>query len=103
MGEDKRSVVMKVGYAKDHRVVHADSALGGPTPRGEFRLEFATTLPPPVVRNLATIDGDGKIIEQKLESESQELLMERQVTVVMSQVAAKHLLDLLAGLLKENG
>ncbi len=103
MGNGKQNVEIKVTYARDHRVVHADSALAGPTPRGEFRIEFATMLPPPIVKSVAELGADGSIVSQKLESESGSLLMERQVTVVMSRSAAKTVSDLLVALLKDNG
>ncbi len=101
MSDGDKKVVANIGYAKDYRVVHADSALGGPTPRGEFRLEFTTTLPPPIVRESATVNKAGKIIHQELEAESAEILKERQVTVMMSRDTAKNILDMLTGLLKE--
>jgi len=103
MGDGTKDVVTKLGYAKDYRIVHADSALGGPTPRGEFRLEFTTTLPAPIVLEKTTIDKAGKIVQQSLEAESAEFLKERQVTVMMSRETAKNVMVMLSGLLKEDG
>lgn len=97
MGNGEKEVRTKYTYSPDYRTVHADSALGGGTPRGEFRLEFIVTLPPEIIAETITVAEGGKPTKQVLEAESEEIRRERQVCVVMSRDTAKNLMDMIAG------
>lgn len=91
-------VALRVKYTKsrDYRIVHSDGAMGGMTPRGDFRLEFIVTLPPEITSEEITVAADGKVTSKGMVSESAALIRERQVCVVMSPQSAKSLSEWLS-------
>jgi hypothetical protein len=102
MGNGEKKLQVKYTYSRDYRIVYADSALGGETPRGEFRLEFTATLPPAVISETLIVGGDGRVTTQALQTESDDIWRERQVCVMMSRDTAKNVMDLIAKQLGKN-
>jgi len=102
MENGEKQLQIKYTYSQDYRIVHADSALGGGTPRGEFRLEFTATLPPAVTGETILVGGNGKVTSQGLQTESNEIWRERQVCVMMSRDTAKNVMELIAKQLGKN-
>jgi len=95
---------VKARYTKsqDYRIVHSDGAMGGMTPRGEFRIEFIVTLPPEVTSEEIEVGPKGKTKSKGLATDCKDLVRERQVCVLMSMESARNLAEWLSKQVPDN-
>ncbi len=104
MGEETQQELVRFIYekARHHRTFHADGVWAGTTPQGEIQCTFFNDLRPLPQEQVHKVLGGG-IIGEELNKvqDSQNVVREANVTVVMSQTTIKALVALFADILKK--
>jgi hypothetical protein len=87
--------------ARHHRTLHADGVWASVTPQLEIQFAFFNNLKPMPNEVVYPITLDGRIGEEIVPQNSEYIIRETDVTVVMNKEVAKSMIELLGRMVRE--
>lgn len=91
-----KTVAFRYARSRMHRSVHVDGAIGGINGRGQLNISLYSERVPLPEGTVATVDGDGNLVEEFLAEPLETLLREVELTVILDLQTAEELHDWLS-------